>query len=154
MPLTPSFVGSNPATPAKDTIYCIRNVLPNTIYGFCFIWLVFLFPKLGKEMGKLFGLNFVFCPAFQPVLSAYAGFFVLLLLFQKIGLGKLLSVNYLCKAFPKFPIAPELQIFQYRILSAWEILCVGACHDIFPSLFGRVGVAFQILHCEPLFAVA
>ena len=46
-------------------------------------------------MGKLFGLNFVFCPAFQPVLPAYAGFFVLLLLFQKIGLGKLLSVNYL-----------------------------------------------------------
>ena len=27
----------------------------------------------------LFGLNFVFLPAFQPVLPAYAGFFVLLL---------------------------------------------------------------------------
>ena len=93
--LTPSFVGSNPATPATDTIYCIRLSKSNTIYGFCFIWLVFLFPKLGKEMGKLFGLNFVFCFVFQPVLPAYAGFFVLLLLFQKIGLGKLLSINYL-----------------------------------------------------------
>ena len=46
-------------------------------------------------MGKPFGLNFVFCFVFQPVLPAYAGFFVLFLLFQKIGLGKLLSVNYL-----------------------------------------------------------
>ena len=44
-------------------------------------------------MGKLFGSNFIFAPAFQPVLPAYAGFFILL--FQKIGLGKLLSVNYL-----------------------------------------------------------
>ncbi len=95
MPLTPSFVGSNPATPATDTIYCIRLNISNTIYGFCFMWLLSLFPKLGKEMGKLFGLNFVFCFVFQPVLPAYAGFFVLFLLFQKIGLGKLLSVNYL-----------------------------------------------------------
>ena len=70
VPLTPSFVGSNPATPATDTIYCIRNVLPNTIYGFCFMWLLSLFPKLGKEMGKLFGSNFIFCTAFQPVLPA------------------------------------------------------------------------------------
>ena len=59
------------------------------------MWLLSLFPKLGKEMGKLFGSNFIFCTAFQTVLPAYAGFFVLLLLFQKIGLGKLLSVNYL-----------------------------------------------------------
>ena len=95
VPLTPSFVGSNPATPATDTIYCIRLSKSNTIYGFCFMWLLSLFPKLGKEMGKLFGLNFVFCFVFQPVLPAYAGFFVLFLLFQKIGLGKLLSVNYL-----------------------------------------------------------
>ena len=56
-------------------------------------------------MGKFFGLNFVFCPAFQPVLPAYAGFFVLLLLFQKIGLGKLLSVNYLFGFF-------ELKFFR------------------------------------------
>ena len=59
------------------------------------MWLLSLFPKLGKEMGKLFGLNFIFCTAFQPVLPAYAGFFVLFLLFQKIGLAKLLSINYL-----------------------------------------------------------
>ena len=36
LPLTPSFVGSNPATPASYTIYCIRNMFPNTIYGFLF----------------------------------------------------------------------------------------------------------------------
>lgn len=62
---------------ATDTIYCIRNVHLNTIYGFCFIWLFSLFPKLGKEMGKLFGLNFVFRPVFLSVLPAIAGFFVL-----------------------------------------------------------------------------
>lgn len=39
-------------TKAIDAIYCIRNVLPNTIYGFCFMWLLSLFPKLGKEMGE------------------------------------------------------------------------------------------------------
>ena len=99
VPLTPSFVGSNPATPATDTIYCIRNVHPNTIYGFCFIWLIFFFPRLGKEMGKLFGLNFVFLPAFQPVLPAIAGFFALFCFFKKIGLGKLLSVIYLLCLF-------------------------------------------------------
>ena len=99
MPLTPSFVGSNPATPATDTIYCIRNVHPNTIYGFCFIWLFSLFPKLGKEMGKLFGLNFVFRPVFLSVLPAIAGFFVMFSLLQKCGLGKDLSVNDLLRLF-------------------------------------------------------
>ena len=98
-PLTPSFVGSNPATPATDTIYCIRNVLPNTIYGFYFIWLFSLFPKLGKEMGKLFGSNFDFCSAFQPILPAIAGSFVLFSLLQKCGLGKVLSVNDLLRLF-------------------------------------------------------
>ena len=69
------------------------------------MWLLSLFPKLGKEMGKLFGLNFVFRFVFQPVLPAYAGIFVLFLLFQKIGLGKLLSVNYLFGFF-------ELKFFR------------------------------------------
>lgn len=82
-----------------DTIYCIRNALPNTIYGFCFIWLFSLFPKLGKEMGKLFGLNFVFCPVFLSVLPAIAGFFVMFSLLQKCGLGKDLSVNDLLRLF-------------------------------------------------------
>ena len=50
-PLTPSFVGSNPATPATDTIYCIRNVLPNTIYGFCFICGFFSLLIVGKIVG-------------------------------------------------------------------------------------------------------
>ena len=85
--LTPSFVGSNPATPATDTIYCIRNALPNTIYGFCFMWLLSLFPKLGKCLGKLFGLNFVFCFVFQPVLPPYVGFFVLFCFFKKLVWG-------------------------------------------------------------------
>ena len=50
-PLTPSFVGSTPAIPATDTIYCIRLSKSNTIYGFCFIWLVFLFPQIGERNG-------------------------------------------------------------------------------------------------------
>ena len=81
------------------TIYCIRNVHLNTIYGFCFIWLFSLFPKLGKEMGKLFGLNFVFRPVFLSVLPAIAGFFVMFSLLQKCGLGKDLSVNDLLRLF-------------------------------------------------------
>ena len=86
--LTPSFVGSNPATPASYTIYCIRKVLPNTIYGFCFIWLFYFFPKLGKDLGKLFGRNFIFCPDFSLVLPAGAGVFALFLLLQKWAWGK------------------------------------------------------------------
>ena len=50
-------------------------------------------------MGKLFGLNFVFCFVFQPVLPAYAGFFVMFSLLQKCGLGKDLSVNDLLRFF-------------------------------------------------------
>ena len=61
----------------------------------------------------LFGLNFVFRPAFRPVLPAYAGFFVLLLLFQKIGLGKLLSVNYL------------LCLFELKFLRVVRVHCGG-----------------------------
>lgn len=91
-------MSANPG-PATDTIYCIRNVLPNTIYGFCFLQLVFFFPKLGKELGKLFGRNFVFRPVFLPVLPAEAGIFAMFLLLQKYGLGKLLSVNYFFRLF-------------------------------------------------------
>ena len=64
-------------------------------------------------MRDLFGLNFIFCTAFQPVLPAYAGFFVLLLLFQKIGLGKLLSVNYL------------FGFFELKILRVVRVHCGG-----------------------------
>ena len=88
MPLTPSFVGSNPATPATDTIYCIRNVLPNTIYGFCFMWLLSLFPKLGKEMGKLFGLNFVFLPRFSACFVRICGLFCFTFAFSKNWFGE------------------------------------------------------------------
>ena len=92
------------------------------------MWLVFLFPKLGKEMGKFFGLNFVFCPAFQPVLPAYAGFFVLFLLFQKIGLGKLLSVNYLLCLFElKFLRVVRVHRRGYR--AAQTMPCPDA-HDL------------------------
>ena len=55
LPLTPSFVGSNPATPATDTIYCIRNVLPNTIYGFCFFCGFFLPFDCGVNCGVIAG---------------------------------------------------------------------------------------------------
>ena len=51
LPLTPSFVGSNPATPATDTIYCIRLSKSNTIYGFCFLCGFFLPFIVGKFVG-------------------------------------------------------------------------------------------------------
>ena len=71
-----------------------------------------------------------------------------------ITFGKIATDRFIvCKAIPKVSVSAELQAFQYRVLAAGEILCVRARHDIFPSLFGREGVAFQILHCEPLFAV-
>ena len=66
----------------------MRNVLPYTIYGFCFIWLFSFFPKLGKEMGKVFGRNFDFRPGFCLFLPAGAGDFALFLLFQKWDWGK------------------------------------------------------------------
>lgn len=65
----------------------------------------FPLPQIGERNGETFRIDFIFRPAFQPVSPAYAGFFVLLLLFQKIGLGKLLSVNYLFGFF-------ELKFFR------------------------------------------
>ena len=47
----------------------------------------------------LFGSNFDFCSAFQPILPAIAGSFVLFSLLQKCGLGKVLSVNDLLRLF-------------------------------------------------------
>ena len=37
-PLTPSFVGSNPATPAKDTVYCIVSIYGYNIWYFNFLF--------------------------------------------------------------------------------------------------------------------
>ena len=71
-----------------------------------------------------------------------------------IAFGKIVTDSFaVCKAIPKFPIAAELQALQRRVLSAREVLRVGACHDLFPRLFGGKGHAFQILHRKPLFAV-
>ena len=53
--LTPSFVGSNPATPATDTIYCIRLSKSNTIYGFCFFCGFFLPFDCGEDCGVIAG---------------------------------------------------------------------------------------------------
>ena len=63
------------------------------------MWRISLFPNLGKELGKLFGRNFVFCPVFLPVLPAEAGIFAVFLLLQKCGLGKVLSVDDLLRLF-------------------------------------------------------
>ena len=71
-----------------------------------------------------------------------------------IAFGKIAgNVLFGRKAVPKFPIAPKLQTLQNRVLSAWEVLRVGACHDLLPRLFGGKSHAFQILYLEPLFAV-
>ena len=71
-----------------------------------------------------------------------------------IALGKIAgNVLFGRKAIPKLFVSAELQALQHRVLPAWEVLRVGACHDPFPRLFGRKGVSFQILHRKPLFAV-
>ena len=71
-----------------------------------------------------------------------------------IAFGKIATDSFAVrKAVPKFLVSAELQALQHRVLSAWEIPSVGACHDLLPRLFG-VGVSFQILYAEPLFAVA
>ena len=71
-----------------------------------------------------------------------------------IAFGKIAgNVLFGCKAIPKFPIAAELQAFQHRVLSAWEISRVRACHDLLPRLICGESVSFQILYAESLFAV-
>ena len=50
-------------------------------------------------MRDLFGRNFVFRPVFLSVLPAEAGIFAVFSLFQKCGLGKVLSVNDLLRLF-------------------------------------------------------
>ena len=59
----------------------------------------FTLPQFGERIGETFRTEFCFSPRFQSVLPAIAGFFVLFLLFQKIGLGKVLSVNDLLRFF-------------------------------------------------------
>ena len=71
-----------------------------------------------------------------------------------IALGKIAgNVLFGRKATPKLFVSAELQALQYRILSAWKIPRVGACHDLLPRLFGGESVSFQILYLEPLFTV-
>ena len=71
-----------------------------------------------------------------------------------IALGKIAgNVLFGRKAIPKFPIAAELQAFQHRVLSAWEISRVRAYHDPFPRLICGESVSFQILHRKSLFTV-
>ena len=71
-----------------------------------------------------------------------------------IALGKIAgNVLFGRKAIPKLFVSAELQAFQHRVLSAWEISRVRAYHDLLPRLFGGESVSFQILYLEPLFAV-
>ena len=71
-----------------------------------------------------------------------------------IAFGKIVTDSFaVCKAAPKLFVSAELQAFQHRVLSAWEISRVRACHDLLPRLFGGESVSFQILYLEPLFAV-
>ena len=71
-----------------------------------------------------------------------------------IAFGKIVTDSFaVCIAAPKLFVSAELQAFQYRVPAAWETPSIGACHDLFPRLFGGKGHAFQILHRKPLFAV-
>ena len=72
-----------------------------------------------------------------------------------ITVGKIATDRFAArKAIPKLSVSAELQAFQHRVLSAREILRIGAVHDAVPSPFGGKGHTFQILHRKPLFAVA
>lgn len=66
---------------------------------FLFYMAIFTLSQIGERNGETFRTEFCFSPRFQSVLPAIAGFFVLFLLFQKIGLGKVLSVNDLLRFF-------------------------------------------------------
>lgn len=69
---------------AIDTIYCVKDREIDTIYSVICFMTVFHFPKLGKRMGKLYGVNFVRCLVFKPVYPAKAGFFVWLFASSKV----------------------------------------------------------------------
>ena len=55
----------------------------------------FPLPQIGERNGETFRIEFCFSPRFSACFARNSGLFCFILLFQKIGLGKLLSVNYL-----------------------------------------------------------
>ena len=72
-----------------------------------------------------------------------------------IAFGKIVTDSFaVCIAAPKLFVSAELQTFQHRVLSAWKIPRVRACHDLLPRLICGESVSFQILYAESLFAVA
>ena len=55
----------------------------------------FPLPQIGERNGETFRIEFCFLPRFSACFARVSGLFCFILLFQKCGLGKLLSVNYL-----------------------------------------------------------
>ena len=55
----------------------------------------FTLPQIGERNGETFRIEFCFLPRFSACFARNSGLFCFILLFQKIGLGKLLSINYL-----------------------------------------------------------
>ena len=56
-------------------------------------------PQIGERNGETFRIEFCFSPCFSACFARNSGPFCFILLFQKFGLGKVLSVNYLLGFF-------------------------------------------------------
>ena len=108
---------ANPG-PATDTIYCIRNVLLNTIYGFLFCMAYFTLPQIGEMFGEIFRTEFCFSPRYFACFARGSGHFSMFLLLQKYGLGKLLSVNDLLRLF-------ELKFLRFPCSGRWRLWSCG-----------------------------
>ena len=59
----------------------------------------FPLPQIGERNGETFRIEFCFLPRFSACFARNSGLFCFILLFQKIGLGKVLSVNDLLRLF-------------------------------------------------------
>ena len=88
----------------------------------------FLLPQIGERNGETFRIEFCFSSCFSACFARDSGLFCFILLFQKIGLGKLLSVIYLLCLFElKFLRVVRVHRRGYR--AAQTVSCPDA-HDL------------------------
>ena len=66
---------------------------------FLFYMAIFNLPQFGERNGETFRIEFCFSPRFSACFARGSGLFCFILLFQKIGLGKVLSVDDLLSFF-------------------------------------------------------
>ena len=73
----------------------------------------FPLPQIGERNGETFRIEFYFLHRFSACFARISGLFCFILAFSKIGLGKLLSVNYL------------LCLFELKFLRVVRVHCGG-----------------------------